>query len=105
MTLYPAGDHLVVKPIPTEEKSASGIIIPDTVGKERSERGEVIAIGPGRIREDGAHTLVEIRIGDKIEEVKAGDRIIFKKYAPDEVKDGSDVLFTIGFDDVIAVIK
>jgi len=96
MTLRPIGDHLVVKPIPTEEKSASGIIIPDTVGKERSERGEVIAIGPGRVRENGTRVQTEVKVGEKI---------VFKKYAPDEVKIGNETFLIIGSDDVMAVIE
>ncbi len=96
MSLKPIGDHLIVKPVAKEEKSASGIIIPDTVNKERPERGEIIAVGPGRMLENGQRSVVD---------VKVGDQVVFKKYAPDEVKiDGVEYL-VIKADDVMAVIE
>jgi len=96
MTLRPIGDHLIVKPLAKEEKSVSGIIIPDTVEKERAERGEVVAVGPGRTLENGTRSVVDVKVGDKV---------VFKKYAPDEVKiDGVEFL-VIKADDVIAVIE
>ena len=96
MQLRPVGDHLIVKPLPKEETSASGIIIPDTVDKERPERGEVIAVGPGRMLENGQRSVMEAKVGDKV---------VFKKYAPDEFKlDGVEYLVIKG-DDVMAVIE
>lgn len=96
MQLRPVGDHLIVKPLPKEETSASGIIIPDTVDKERPERGEVIAVGPGRTLENGQRSVMEAKVGDKV---------VFKKYAPDEFKlDGVEYLVIKG-DDVMAVIE
>jgi len=96
MQLRPVGDHLIVKPLPKEETSASGIIIPDTVDKERPERGEVIAVGPGRMLENGQRSIAEAKVGDKV---------VFKKYAPDEFKlDGVEYL-VIKADDVMAVIE
>ena len=96
MTLRPLGDHLIVKASSKEETSASGIIIPDTVDKERPERGEVIAVGPGKMLENGSRSAME---------VKAGDKVVFKKYAPDEVKMGKDEYLVIKADDVMAVIE
>lgn len=96
MQLRPVGDHLIVKPLPKEETSASGIIIPDTVDKERPERGEVIAVGPGRTLDNGQRSVCEAKVGDKV---------VFKKYAPDEFKlDGVEYL-VIKSDDVMAVIE
>lgn len=96
MQLRPVGDHLIVKPLAKEELSASGIIIPDTVDKERPERGEVIAVGPGRLLENGQRSVPEAKVGDKV---------VFKKYAPDEFKlDGVEYL-VIKSDDVMAVIE
>lgn len=96
MQLRPVGDHLIVKPLPKEETSASGIIIPDTVDKERPERGEIIAVGPGRVLENGQRSVMEAKVGDKV---------VFKKYAPDEFKlDGVEYL-VIKADDVMAVIE
>ncbi|TAK04013.1 co-chaperone GroES [Patescibacteria group bacterium] len=96
MNLRPLSDHLIVKASSKEETSASGIIIPDTVDKERPERGEVIAAGPGKLLENGSRAAMEVR---------AGDKVVFKKYAPDEVKVGKDEYLVIKADDVMAVIE
>ncbi len=96
MQLRPIGDHLIVKPLAKEEKPVSGIIIPDTVEKERAERGEVVAVGPGRTLENGTRSVVDVKVGDKV---------VFKKYAPDEIKlDGVEFL-VIKMEDVVAVIE
>ncbi len=95
MHLRPLGDHLVLKPL-TEEKLASGIIIPDTAGKERPERGEVVAVGPGLLLENGSRSEMAL---------KPGDKILFKKYAPDEVKIGNDKFLVVRMEDIIAVME
>jgi len=96
MKLKPVGDHIIVKAISKEETSVSGIIIPDTIDKERSERGEVIAVGPGRELEGGKRSSMDVAVGNKI---------LFKKYAPDEVKiDGQEFLI-IRAEDVMAIIE
>ena len=96
MQLRPIGDHLIVKPLAKEEKSVSGIIIPDTVEKERAERGEVVAVGPGRTLENGTRSTIDVKVGDKV---------VFKKYAPDEVKVGGEEFLVIKMEDVVAVIE
>ena len=96
MNLRPIGDHVIVKPLSAEETSAAGIIIPDTVDKERSERGEVIAIGPGRPLENGQRGPMDVKVGDKV---------VFKKYAPDEIKIEKEEYLVIRIDDVMAVIE
>ena len=96
MKLKPVGDHIIVKAISKEETSASGIIIPDTIDKERSERGEVIAVGPGRELEAGKRSAMDVAVGNQV---------LFKKYAPDEVKiDGGDFL-VIRMDDIMAIVE
>lgn len=95
MKLRPLNDHLVVKALPKEEVTKSGIILPDTATKERPEQGEVIAIGPGRM-EDGK--LFEMS-------VKVGEKVVFKKYAPDEVKIDDVEYLLISERDVLAVIE
>ena len=75
MKLRPVGDHIIVKAVSKEETSASGIIIPDTIDKERSERGEVIAVGSGRELEAGKRSAMDVAVGNQV---------LFKKYAPDE---------------------
>lgn len=76
--ILPYGDRLVVKAVKTEEVRASGIVIPDTV-KEKPQIGEVIAVGPGRLDENGRRIPLE---------VKAGDRVLYAKYGGTEVPPG-----------------
>ena len=83
MKFRPLHDRIVVKRITAEEKTAGGIIIPDTA-KEKPMEGEVVAVGPGARNETGA--LVEL-------DVKAGDRVLFGKWSGTEVKlDGQELL-------------
>lgn len=96
MNLRPIGDHIIVKPMPAEELSKGGIIIPDTASKERPERGEVVSVGPGRVLDNGSRTSME---------VKPGDQVVFKKYAPDEVKVEGQEFLVITMSDVMAVIE
>ncbi len=96
MKLKPVSDHIIVKAISKEETSASGIIIPDTIDKERSERGEVIAVGPGRELETGKRSSMDVVVGNKI---------LFKKYAPDEVKVDKQEFLIIRMEDVMAIIE
>ena len=96
MKLTPVGDHIIVKGGSREEVSASGIIIPDTVDKERAERGEVIAVGPGRELDGGKRTNMEVAVGNQV---------LFKKYAPDEVKIEGEEYLVIRMDDVMAIVE
>ncbi|MBU0646537.1 co-chaperone GroES [Patescibacteria group bacterium] len=96
MKLKPINDHIIVKPLSAEETSASGIIIPDTVDQGRPEKGEVLAVGPGRALENGSRLPMD---------VKTGDQVMFKKYAPDEIKIDGEEYLVIRIDDVMAVIE
>ncbi len=94
MKIQPLSDHVLVEPV-REEKKKGGIILPDTVEKERSEKGKVVAVGPGKRDKDGKRIPLE---------VKKGDVVIFTKYSPNEVKmDGKDYL-VIREDDILAVV-
>jgi Co-chaperonin GroES (HSP10) len=95
MALMPINDHVVVKAV-TEEKTVGGIILPETADKEKPERGEVIAVGPGKLLENGSRATPS---------VKVGDIVVFKKYSPDEVKVGKDEYLVIREDDVLAIVK
>ena len=79
INIKPLGDRVVVKAITEDEVSKAGIILPDTVDKEKPERGEVIVVGPGKLLENGSRVPMSVAIGNKI---------LFKKYGPDEVKVG-----------------
>lgn len=94
--VQPLQDRILVRRLEEEaEKSAGGIILPDTA-KEKPQEGEVIAVGPGRITDDGKRQTVE---------VKEGDRILFAKYAGTEVKVDEEELLIMREDDVLAVVK
>jgi chaperonin GroES len=95
-TLRPLGDRLVVKALTKEEKTASGIILPDTADKERPEQGEVIATGPGRLLDNGSVAPMTVKVGDKV---------VFKKYSPDEVKVDDEEVLVISESDVLAIIE
>lgn len=96
MNIKPIRGNIVVKPIREDITTKSGIVLPDTIDKERPERGEVLAIGSGQITESGQIIPMS---------VKEGDIVIFKKYSPDEIKiDGVEYLF-IKESDVIAIIN
>ncbi len=95
MKFRPLHDRIVVKRLDAEEKTAGGIIIPDTA-KEKPMEGEVIAVGPGSRNEQGA--IVEL-------DVKAGDRVLFGKWSGTEVKiDGQDLLI-MKESDVMGIIS
>jgi chaperonin GroES len=97
-TITPLGDRVLLRPLTDKElekKSSSGIIIPDTVSKERPERGVVVAVGEGRY-DDGE--LVPMR-------VKKGDRVIFSKYGFDEVELEGAEYFILKEESILAVIK
>ncbi len=95
MPLVPLNDHVVVKAV-VEEKTVGGIILPETADKERPERGEIIAVGPGKLLENGSRSPLS---------VKVGDTVVFKKYSPDEVKDGKEEYLVIREEDILAIVK
>ncbi|GMB10163.1 chaperonin GroES [Thermolongibacillus altinsuensis] len=92
--LKPLGDRVVIELIQTEEKTASGIVLPDTA-KEKPQEGKVIAVGPGRVLDSGERVTPE---------VKVGDRIIFSKYAGTEVKYEGKEYLILRESDILAVI-
>ena len=96
MNLKPLNDHVIVKPITEDEVTKSGIVLPDTVDKEKPEKGEVIAVGEGKLLENGQRAPMSVKVGQKI---------MFKKYSPDEIKvDGEDYL-VIQEGDILAIIE
>lgn len=96
--IIPLGDRILVKPMSPEDtkKTKSGIIIPDTVSKERPEQGKVIAVGAGRTNDDGK--VIPMR-------VKAGDMVLFSKYGPDEIKVDGEEYVILKEENILAIIK
>jgi chaperonin GroES len=94
MNLKPLGDRLLVKPIEQEEKTASGIILPETA-KEKPQEGEVLAVGPGSRKEDGSRIAMDVVVGN---------RVLYAKYAGTEIKmDGAKYLI-LRESDVLAIV-
>jgi len=93
--IRPLHDRAIVRRTEEERKSAGGIVIPDTV-KEKPIQGEIIAVGKGRILENG-----QVRPMD----VKAGDKVLFGKYAGTEIKIGDEELLVLREEDIVGVIE
>ena len=92
--LKPLGDRLVVKPTPREEMTKSGIVLPDTA-KERPQEGTILAVGPGRVLDDGSREPME---------VSEGQKILFQKYAGTEFKLESEELLILSEKDILAIV-
>ena len=93
--LRPVGDRVVVQPTPREEMTKSGIGLPDTA-KEKPQEGKIIAVGPGRILDDGKREAID---------VSEGQRVLYAKYAGTEFKiDGEDLLI-ISQKDILAIVE
>ncbi|MDD3662081.1 MAG: co-chaperone GroES [Candidatus Dojkabacteria bacterium] len=96
LKIKPLGGRVLVKPLEEEEVTGSGLIIPQTADKEKPQQGEIVALGTGKMLEDG--TIAKFN-------VKVGDKVVFKKYSPDEVEvDGVEYL-VVDEDDILAVIS
>jgi chaperonin GroES len=94
MKMIPLGDRVIVRLLETEEKKKGGIIIPDTA-KERPQEGEVVAVGKGR----------RTNSGERLEsEVKTGDRVLFAKYAGNEIEIESSKYLVMKEDEILAIL-
>ena len=92
--LKPLGDRVVIRVLEQEEKTASGIFLPDTA-KEKPSQGEVVAVGPGKLQDDGKRVALDVKVGDKI---------IFSKYAGTEVKFEGTKYLIVRERDILAII-
>ncbi|AWB09433.1 chaperonin GroES [Thermodesulfobium acidiphilum] len=93
MNLKPLGDRIIVEPVEAEEKTLSGIVLPDTA-KEKPQEGIVVAVGPGRILDNGTRVPLE---------VKVGDRVVFAKYGGTEIKINSKDYLILSERDIYAI--
>ena len=96
MTIKPLSDHILIEPAAQEEKTKSGILLPDTADKESPEQGKVIAVGPGR--KDEAGRVVPM-------EVKQGDIVLFTKYGPNEIKVEDKEYLIAKQEDILAILE
>lgn len=95
LSIKPLGDRVVVKPLAKEEKSVSGIIIPDTVDKEKPAKGTVVAVGAGRY-DDGELIPMTVKVGDKV---------LFSKYGYDEVKVDGEEYFILSESSILGILN
>ena len=93
--LRPLGDRVVLVPTAREEMTKSGIVLPDTA-KEKPQEGSILAVGPGRILDDGKREVMD---------VKAGDKVLYAKYAGTEFKIEGDELLIVSQKDILAIVE
>lgn len=96
MQIKPISDHILIEPIKEEEKTKSGILLPETAEKEHSEQGKVVAVGPGRRDKMGKFIPME---------VKAGDKVLFTKYGPNEIKVEDKEYLIAKEEDILALLE
>ncbi len=94
--IIPLNDHILIEPAEKEEKTKSGILLPETVEKERPEQGKVVAVGVGKRNSTG--NLVPL-------EVKEGDIVLFTKYGPNEIKVNGKEYLIAKEEDILAILK
>jgi len=94
--IKPLSDHILIEPMPKEEKTKTGILLPDTVDKERPEQGKVIAVGPGRKTSAGKVIVLDVKVGDKV---------LFTKYGPNEIKVEDKEYLIAKQEDILAIIE
>ncbi len=96
MQIKPISDHVLIEPIKGEEKSKGGILLPETAEKERPEQGKIIAAGPGKRDETGKIIPLE---------VKPGDKVLFTKYGPNEIKVDDKEYLIAKEEDILAILE
>lgn len=96
MNIKPLSDHILIEPIKEEEKTKAGILLPNTAEKEKPEQGKVIAVGPGRKTSSGKIITLD---------VKAGDKVLFTKYGPTEIKVDNKEYLIARQEDILAIIE
>ena len=93
--IQPLGDRVLVEPLEAEDKTTGGIIIPDTA-REKQQRGKVVAVGKGRVTEEGKLTPLE---------VKVNDQVLFGRYTGSEIKIGATDYLIVKEDDILGIIR
>jgi chaperonin GroES len=94
MNIKPLGDRVLIKPIKEEEVTASGIVLPETIDKEKKAEGTVIAVGLGKLLENGTRSTMEVKVGDKV---------LFEKWGGEEVKVGREEYKIISQEKILAI--
>ena len=95
MTIKPLHDNVAIEPMKTNKTTVSGIVLPDNVDKGRPEQGTIVAVGPGKILDNGAIAKMSVKIGDKV---------VFKKYTPDEIEIDGKTYLVMNESDILAIL-
>ena len=95
MKIKPLSDHILIEPMKKEEKTKTGILLPETAEKDRPEQGKVIAVGPGKRTEKGE--IIPVL-------VKPGQKVLFTKYGPNEIKVGEKEYLIAKEEDILAIL-
>ena len=96
MNIKPLRDCVVIEPLKQEEVSKSGIVLPDTADKERPEQGKVVAVGPGKTMDNGTKLVPSVKVGDKV---------LFTKYGPNEIKIDRKEYLVCREEDILAILE
>ena len=96
MTIKPLSDYILIEPIKEEEKTKTGILLPQTAEKERPEQGKVVAVGPGKRNEEGKVFPVSVKVGQKV---------LFTKYGPNEIKVDDKEYLIAKEEDILAILE
>tara|TARA_Y100000310_G_scaffold328990_1_gene398090 strand:+ start:1834 stop:2124 length:291 start_codon:yes stop_codon:yes gene_type:complete len=96
MNIKPLADHVVIEPLKEEQKTKTGILLPETAEQEKSEQGTVVAVGPGKKGEDGKVIPLE---------VQPGNMVLFTKYGPNEVKVEERDYLICKEEDILAILE
>lgn len=94
--LKPLADYIVLEPIKEEMTTESGLVLPETAEQEKSQKGKVIAVGPGKLNDKGERIPVEVKIGDIV---------LFHQYGPSEIKIDKKEYLVAKEDDIVAIIE
>lgn len=94
--IQPLGGNILVEPVSEESKTAAGIVLPDTVDKEKPQKGKIVALGTGKITSAGKKIPFNVRVGDIV---------IFKKYSPDELEMEDKEYLIMTEEDILAIVK
>lgn len=93
--LKPLGDRIVVKALEAETTSAGGIVLPDSA-KEKPQQAEVLAVGPGKLLNNGSRVAIDVKVGDKV---------VYSKYGGTEIKVGGEEVIILRADDVLGIVE
>lgn len=96
MNFKPLSNHVFLEPLEEEKTTKSGIVLPDSAEKERPIKGKVLAVGPGKVKENGERNPMAVKVGDSV---------LFKKYGPDEIEIEGKKYLVGDEDDILAILE